>query len=66
MVIKVNSKEIDINNQSRISDLVESMQLPAAGVAVAVNNKLVTKADWGTFILSENDNVVIIKAACGG
>ena len=66
MIIKVNNKEIDIPQQSNLSFLIDTMQLPAAGVAAAVNNKLITKTEWDTFILSENDNVVIIKAACGG
>ena len=65
MIIKVNNKEIDIPSKSNLSSLIETMQLPSAGVAAAVNNKLITKAEWDSFTLSENDNVVIIKAACG-
>lgn len=39
---------------------------PAAGTAVAVNNKLVRKENWSMYKLREDDSMTIISAAFGG
>ncbi len=36
------------------------------GLAVAVNDEVVPKAQWKTFSLRENDQILIITAAQGG
>jgi len=66
MKVQVNNKETELLSQSSIQQLALSMELPAAGVAIAVNNKMVPRTEWDRFILQENDQIVIIKAACGG
>lgn len=67
MVMKViiNNKETEISS-ANLNQLAEELSLPQKGVAVAVNNKMVPRTEWETYALAENDNVVIIKAACGG
>ena len=42
------------------------MSLPAAGVAMAKNNKMIPRDQWENTPVTENDNIIIIKAACGG
>lgn len=64
--------KLQINNQERetaarnLQELAEELQLPAKGVAVAVNNAMVMRASWATHTLNENDRITIVKAACGG
>lgn len=65
MKILVNNKQIDTTAQ-HLSDLAAEIQLPATGVAVAVNNKMVPRQQWNDTPLCEGANIVIIKAACGG
>ena len=36
------------------------------GIAVAVNNTVVPKAEWQNKILNENDKITIIRATQGG
>lgn len=36
------------------------------GIAVAVNAKVIAKADWSTYLLSESDDILIITATQGG
>lgn len=66
MKISVNNKETKMANGSTLADLAAQLELPAQGVAIAVNNKMVPRAQWNDTILNENDSLVIIKAACGG
>lgn len=64
--MKVYDKEVEIAQQSTITQLTRSLQLPDKGVAIAVNNKMTPKTEWDNYALQENDHIVIIKAACGG
>jgi sulfur carrier protein len=50
-----------------LSELVQNLNMPTThGIALAVNEKVVPKSEWGNFQLNENDKVLIIKATQGG
>ena len=61
MKVQVNNKEVEIADTSTITQLTVQLEL-----AIAANNKMIPRTDWDSFTLHENDNLVIIKAACGG
>lgn len=61
----VNNQEVE-TSYSVLQEFIQSLDVSIDGIAVAVNNRLVQRIHWDTFILQENDNIVIIKAACGG
>ncbi len=64
--------EILINNEKKqteavnVIELAAELQLPERGVAIAINNSIVTRDKWEATRISEGDNVTIIKAAFGG
>lgn len=66
MKIIINKQEIETGQSAVLADVLSERGLDAPGMAVAVNNKLVPKADRASFVLSEGDQVVVIKAVCGG
>lgn len=66
MKVQVNSKEIEITPDSTLTQLTAQLELTVQGIAIAVNNKMIPRSEWEHFSLHENDNLVIIKAACGG
>lgn len=65
MKIKVNNREVMTDAQTLLT-LMQELNMPDRGVAVAVNNGIVQRSDWGSYYLSENMKITIIKAACGG
>lgn len=65
MKIRINNKETDVQAES-ILDLAKELSLPERGVAVAVNNRMIPRTDWQQTALKDDDNIVIIKAVCGG
>ena len=65
MKISINNKEVETGATFLIS-LTEELALPARGVAIAVNNRMIPRTDWNKFALIEGDSIVIIQAACGG
>lgn len=65
MKVMVNNQEVE-TSYSVLQEFIQSLDVSIDGIAVAVNNRLVQRVHWDTFVLQENDNIVIIKAACGG
>lgn len=57
---------MELSSQASLQQLAETLQMPDKGVAVAVNNQMIPRTKWSETILQENDQVVVIKAACGG
>lgn len=66
MIITVNDKQMEVAADFTPSQLLEQLEIPPKGAAVAVNDSLVSRTDWQTFALQENDTVLIIRAASGG
>ncbi len=67
MKLIVNQKEFHTNsNELTVARLLNEIQLKTAGVAVAVNNKVVRKVAWDTTTLADGDNITVITAVCGG
>lgn len=65
MILTINNQTVETSAHT-LSELGVELTLPESGVAIAVNNHMVPHAEWETFLLSENMQIVIIKAACGG
>ena len=65
MKVQVNNKEVE-TAASTLAQLATQLQLPENGVAIAVNNRMIPRPQWDGFGLQENDNLIVIKAACGG
>ena len=65
MKIKVNNKEI-VTGASNLLKLSQELELPQTGIAMAVNNRMIPRTEWEHLVLNENDELIIIKAVCGG
>ena len=67
MKLLVNNQEFHSNSERlTVAELVNEMHIHTAGIAVAVNNKVVRKMNWTTTFLSDGDNITVITAVCGG
>lgn len=65
MKVILNGKELQTQAPT-LEALVCELQLPAQGVAVAVDNHIVKRTAWADHALIEGSRITIIKAACGG
>lgn len=65
MQVIINNKNTEVA-ASTVQELHAGLKLPENGVAIAIANKMVPRAEWGNTVLKENDNIVVIKAAFGG
>lgn len=65
MKISVNNKEVE-TGANYLLQLSQQLELPQTGIAVAVNNRMVPRSEWEHFAIHEDDELIIIKAVCGG
>ena len=65
MKLKVNDKEVE-TGATKLSQFSQEQNLPATGIAIAVNQRMVPRTEWDSYALNEGDNILIIKAVCGG
>ena len=65
MKLKVNDQEVE-SGATTLSLFSLEQNLPATGIAVAVNNRMVPRAEWDSYTLNEGDRILIIKPVCGG
>ncbi|TNJ47097.1 sulfur carrier protein ThiS [Tamlana fucoidanivorans] len=64
--IKVNQCAIDVENNCDVFQLLEKIESPKEGIAVAINNKIVSKPQWSSQTFNDNDSILIIQATQGG
>ena len=67
MELLVNNKPENLPSGGKLYQLL--LQLGIAdkrGIAVAVNNAVITRTDWDSYILNEKDKITIIRPTQGG
>lgn len=67
MKIKFNQQLITLTDEATLIDFLQTVNLhDSRGLAVAVNQKVITKANWSTHLLQDQDDLMVIKATQGG
>lgn len=66
MTIHLNGESREISDHQSIHALIEVLAVPANGTAVAVNDRVVPRSNWGSHLLQDQDRVLVIRAAQGG
>lgn len=64
--IKVNNIAHQFQSESSLEKVLNELMIPTNGIAVAVNQHIITKSDWDSTPLNHNDEILIIKATQGG
>ena len=67
MNIYINNKLQELHGQPKITDALHALDITAQkGIAVAINNNVIPRAEWDTYILKAEDKMTLIKATQGG
>lgn len=66
MEITVNQQHHYLDTPCSVEQLLCILQVPAPGIAVAINQNIVAKASWALHVLKDGDQVMLIKASQGG
>ncbi len=66
MIITLNGKLREIEGSHSITSLLQSLNINARQVAVAVNGEVVMRDTWPQVLVSEGDAVEVVRAVGGG
>lgn len=66
MRITVNGAQREIAEASTVATLLEQVNAPARGIAVARNDRVVPRSQFANERIREGDRIEIIKAVAGG
>ena len=66
MKIYINQKEIEVQDNISVNELLDMQQIAIEGTAIAIDNKLVPKNEWNDRILTDGNKITIIRATFGG
>lgn len=66
ITIKVNNTEYQFSKQALLQEVINALEIPLNGIAVAVNETIISKSDWSNKKLEQNDSVLVITATQGG
>ena len=66
MKIQVNEQALEVSDNTNIEQLLLQLDKPLVGSAVAVNQEVITRSQWESFIISEGDNISLFQAIAGG
>ena len=66
MKIYINQKEIEVQDNISVKELLDMQQIAIEGTATAIDNKLVPKNEWNDRILTDGNKITIIRATFGG
>lgn len=67
MTIFINKKEMQLSAEMNISVLLQSNGIEdVKGIAVAINDQVISKNNWSNYLLKDQDKITIITATAGG
>ena len=67
MTISVNNQTLEVEAKTMLSNVVfQQLGENSKGIAVAINGQVIPKTSWQETVVSENDDILIIKATQGG
>lgn len=67
MKVSINKQDYELADGTTLLDALKQVpNIPEKGIAVALNNEVVSLAKWQETTLSENDKITVIKAFYGG
>lgn len=65
MIVVVNEKKVEVDEQTTVATLVASLGFPDRGVAVAMDDSVLPRSSWAT-VLFEGARLEVVTAVQGG
>ncbi|MBE7641116.1 sulfur carrier protein ThiS [Salegentibacter sp. BLCTC] len=66
ITVNVNNTAHTFKSPYSLQDLLIKLAISEKGIAVAVNNQIISKSNWKQHQLAEGENILIIRATQGG
>jgi len=65
-MIVVNGDKSEIAPGSTVRELLELLDSPKRGVAVAVNSEVIRRGEWDDFVIPDGATIEVLMAVQGG
>jgi len=65
LIIRVNADDLEVDDQTTVATLLQSLGYPDRGIAVAVDHAVVPRSSWAT-TLSDGAHIEVLTAVQGG
>ncbi|HWF28515.1 MAG TPA: sulfur carrier protein ThiS [Mycobacterium sp.] len=65
MIVLVNEKQVEVDEQTTVAALLESLGFPDRGIAVAMDLSLLPRSDWTTKLF-DGARLEVVTAVQGG
>jgi sulfur carrier protein len=65
MMIRVNAERVEVDDQTTVAALLQSLGYPDRGIAVALDQAVLPRSDW-TATLSDGAQIEVVTAVQGG
>jgi sulfur carrier protein len=65
MIIRLNAEQLEVDDQTTVAALLQSLGYPDRGIAVAVDQAVLPRSAWTT-TLSEGAQLEVVTAVQGG
>ncbi|MCV7329666.1 sulfur carrier protein ThiS [Mycobacterium cookii] len=65
MIVRVNADDLEVDDQTTIATLLQSLGYPDRGIAVAIDQAVVPRSGWTT-TLSDGAQIEVVTAVQGG
>lgn len=66
MKVSINGQQHEIPDGLNVAELLEHLEAPGRGIAVAKNDRVVRRSAFADERVGEGDRIEIIKAVAGG
>ena len=66
ITVRVNNKEHQLPENSSVQSALDQLNIKQHGIAIAINDSIITKSSWSDTTLKANDNILVITATQGG
>ena len=64
--ITVNNEPYQFKEAVDLPVLLDQLKIPAKGIAIAINDVVVSRVNWNKTKIRDKDNILVIKAVQGG
>jgi sulfur carrier protein len=65
--VTINQQTCQLSDEGGLAEVLTFLRIEQAdGIAIAVNEAVIPRGEWGGFVLRERDRVFVIRATQGG
>ena len=66
MVVEINNEPYNLPDSITVSDMFSYINRDTKGIALAINEEVISKSDWSSKKINNHDKVLLIRATQGG